>query len=306
IDNDEFYCHLLVLQSYSTFFDEMNDCKDIDLSDSIVTSKAFSIIYDWMISSMNESYQLLRRDNILEIFMASQYLGIKELEEQCWAFIDNDELFSEDTAFLLYLEAKKIGNTTVMELMVPKIMKFFLMLVSTKNFLELSVGELCLLLKSNYICINRYCLSVSTSQQYITARGCSNANGRSLNIDPLLEKLDISKIEWLHPLKSIKQKWIVILKLLHWFFAQYVIKILHKYIVLIPSRNKWLYIMKEEWYQIQHKFINEKINNGYVLLQQPVKIKKYNKLGVNRLTTSSSGLRIITKYIYKFFLSSVK
>ncbi|XP_032676022.1 uncharacterized protein LOC116846387 isoform X1 [Odontomachus brunneus] len=153
IDNDEFYCHLLVLQSYSTFFDEKN-CKDIDLSDSTVTSKAFSIIYDWMISSMNESYQLLRRDNILEIFMASQYLGIKELEEQCWAFIDNDELFSEDTAFLLYLEAKKIGNTAVMELMVPRIMKFFLMLVSTKDFLELSVDELCLLLKSNYICVN--------------------------------------------------------------------------------------------------------------------------------------------------------
>ncbi|XP_032676027.1 telomerase reverse transcriptase-like isoform X2 [Odontomachus brunneus] len=122
-----------------------------------------------------------------------------------------------------------------------------------------------------------------------------NANGGLLNIDPLLEKLDISKIEWLHPLKSIKQKWIVILKLLHWFFAQYIIKILHKYIVLIPSRNKWLFIMKEEWYQIQHKFINEKINNGYILLKKPVKNEKYNKLSVNRLTTSSSGLRIITK-----------
>ncbi|XP_067210524.1 uncharacterized protein [Linepithema humile] len=153
IDQDAFYCHLLVLQSYSTFFDEKND-KDINLSGSSVTSKAFSIIYDWMISPISESYQLLRRDNILEIFMAAQYLGIKELEEQCWAFIDNDELFSEDTAFLLYLEAKKIGNTAVMELMVPRIMKFFLMLVSTKDFLELSVDELCLLLKSNYICVN--------------------------------------------------------------------------------------------------------------------------------------------------------
>lgn len=32
IDHDEFHCHLLVLQSYSTFFDEKN-CNDIDLSD---------------------------------------------------------------------------------------------------------------------------------------------------------------------------------------------------------------------------------------------------------------------------------
>ncbi|KAK2583127.1 hypothetical protein KPH14_009152 [Odynerus spinipes] len=153
IDQDEFHCHLLVLQSYSTFFDEKNS-KDIDLTGSNVTSRAFSIIYDWMISPTSESCHLLRRDNILEIFMAAQYLGVKELEEQCWAFIDNDELFTEDTAFLLYMEAKKIDNTAVMELMVPRIMKFFLMLVSTKDFLELSVDELCLLLKSNYICVN--------------------------------------------------------------------------------------------------------------------------------------------------------
>ncbi|XP_054006973.1 uncharacterized protein LOC128891506 [Hylaeus anthracinus] len=153
IDQDEFHCHLLVLQSYSAFFDEKN-CKDVDLAGSDVSSKAFSIIYDWMISSQNESCHLLHRDNILEVFVAAQYLGIKELEEQCWAFIDNDELFTEDTAFLLYLEAKKIKNTAVMELMLPRIMKFFLMLVSTSDFLELSVDELCLLLKSNYICVN--------------------------------------------------------------------------------------------------------------------------------------------------------
>ncbi|XP_003692376.2 kelch-like protein 35 [Apis florea] len=107
-----------------------------------------------MISPQIESYRLLQRDNILEMFTASQYLGIKELEEQCWAFIDNDELFSEDTAFLLYLEAKKVRNTAVMELMVPRIMKFFLMLVSTKDFLDLAVDELCLLLRSNYISVN--------------------------------------------------------------------------------------------------------------------------------------------------------
>ncbi|CAK9823145.1 unnamed protein product [Anthophora retusa] len=153
IDQDEFHCHLLVLQSYSSFFDEKN-CKEIDLTGSEVSSKAFSIIYDWMINSQNESCRLLQRDNILEIFRAAQYLEMKELEEQCWAFIDNDELFTEDTAFLLYLEAKKVQNTAVMELMVPRIMKFFLMLVGTKDFLELSVDELCLLLKSNYISVN--------------------------------------------------------------------------------------------------------------------------------------------------------
>lgn len=84
---------------------------------------------------------------------------LAELEEQCWAFIDNEELFCEDTAFLLYLEARKIGNTAVMELMVPRIMQFFLLLVGTRDFLELSVDELCRLLRSNYICVNRLVVS---------------------------------------------------------------------------------------------------------------------------------------------------
>ncbi|KAL7293089.1 hypothetical protein TKK_0013247 [Trichogramma kaykai] len=153
IGNDEFHCHLLVLQCYSAFFDSKN-AKIVDLTESCVTSKGFSIIYDWMICPTNDSYHLLLRDNILEIFLAAQFLEIKELEEQCWAFIDNEELFSEDTAFLLYLEARKIGNTAIMELMIPRIMKFFLMLVSSSDFLELSVGELCLLLRSNYISVN--------------------------------------------------------------------------------------------------------------------------------------------------------
>ncbi|XP_014206111.1 uncharacterized protein LOC106637731 [Copidosoma floridanum] len=153
IGNDEFHCHLLVLQSYSAYFDDKN-VKQMDLTGSSVTSRVFSIIYDWMLSPSRESCHLLKRDNILEVFIASQFLGIKELEEQCWAFIDNDELFREDTAFLLYLDARKVGNTAVMELMLPRIMKFFLLLVSTKDFLELAVQELCLLLRSNYISVN--------------------------------------------------------------------------------------------------------------------------------------------------------
>lgn len=106
------------------------------------------------------------------------------MEEQCWAFIDNDDLFSEDTAFLLYLEARKSKNTAVMELMVPRIMKFFLMLVSTRDFLELSFEELCLLLKSNYISVNRYS-SVFFSPASLSFRSlppnpdCSSAKWRS-------------------------------------------------------------------------------------------------------------------------------
>lgn len=44
-----------------------------------------------------------------------------DLEDQCWSFIVNENLFSEDTAFALFREARKKGMTPVMDLMVNAI-----------------------------------------------------------------------------------------------------------------------------------------------------------------------------------------
>lgn len=90
-----------------------------------------------------------------------------ELEEQCWAFVDCEELFIEDTAFILYLEAKKFGISAIMELMIPRIMKFFLTLVSSKDFLELQLDELFVLLSSNYISVHRSVFPKTFSQSHI-------------------------------------------------------------------------------------------------------------------------------------------
>lgn len=80
-----------------------------------MTSKAFSIIYDWMISPINESYQLLRRDNILEIFMAAQYLGIKGVILTYMSFILKDDKFffsqsrdNENLIKYIYISINKI------------------------------------------------------------------------------------------------------------------------------------------------------------------------------------------------------
>uniref|UniRef100_A0A1B6D328 BTB domain-containing protein n=1 Tax=Clastoptera arizonana TaxID=38151 RepID=A0A1B6D328_9HEMI len=153
IDNHEFKCHLLVLQCYSSFFSEKTGPK-IELSQDVVTKYAFEQIYNWMLDLDIESVHIFNRYNILEIITAAEYLKVKELVEQCWAFIDNKELFSEDNAYKLYVDARHRANVNVMELMVPRIKKFFLPLVSSKDFLSLTVHEVCLFLRSNYIIIN--------------------------------------------------------------------------------------------------------------------------------------------------------
>lgn len=114
--------------------------------------------------------------------------------------------------------------------------------------------------------------------------------------------LQISKIPWLHPLKDTEKKWIIILKLLHWFLAQYIIKILHKYIVLIPIKRRWVYIRKDVWHQMQYTFINEKVKRGDLISYQgtPKIQDEITFIKKNKLLLSSSGLRLVVMYIHKF------
>ncbi|KAJ8722571.1 hypothetical protein PYW07_003751 [Mythimna separata] len=152
IGDEEFHCHYIVLQVYSSFFD-INPHREIELPTANVSPEAFQTIYEWMIFNGNESNKLLKRENILDLFYAAQYLAIKDLEDQCWSFIVNENLFTEDTAFALFREARKKGMTPVMDLMVPRVMKFFLPLVASKDFINLETDELMIFLKSNYISV---------------------------------------------------------------------------------------------------------------------------------------------------------
>ncbi|XP_026329412.1 uncharacterized protein LOC113237250 isoform X2 [Hyposmocoma kahamanoa] len=153
IGGEEFHCHRVVLQIYSTFFDNMNHHREIELPSNSVSPEAFHAIYEWMIFSGADSNKILKRDNVLDLFCAAQFLCIKDLEDQCWSFIVNENMFTEDSAFALFRQARLKGMTPVMELMVPRVMRFFLPLVASKDFLELEAEEVTIFLKSNYICV---------------------------------------------------------------------------------------------------------------------------------------------------------
>lgn len=153
IDNEEFNCHLIVLQCYSEVFDNYVAVKKVELPADRCSPSSFAFIYEWMITG-DPSYKELNRENALDIFNAAKYLKIKDLIEQCWAFIDNTEVFTEDTAFLLYVDAKTKSLPEVRELMLPRIQKFFLMLVSSQDWLDLDLEDVKNFLTSNYICVN--------------------------------------------------------------------------------------------------------------------------------------------------------
>lgn len=104
-------------------------------------------------------------------------------------------------------------------------------------------------------------------------------------------------------------RWIVVIKLLHWFFAQYVIKILHKYVVLSSVKGQWVYIAKDDWCNMQKEFIKEKEETHCLVPWTPKSVKpKWDlPVGVYKFIPSSSGLRalFITKYKKTIFTYSL-
>ncbi|XP_024868448.1 telomerase reverse transcriptase-like [Temnothorax curvispinosus] len=132
-----------------------------------------------------------------------------------------------------------------------------------------------------------------------TVRRTENATGALLDLQPLFKKLDISDIRWLHSIDNSIVQWIIILKLLHWFFTQYVIKILHKYVVLKEIHNQWVYITKDNWCKMQEEFIREKENT--LGLVPDTTLNKTHNIGTYKFIPGSSGLRalFITKYDVK-------
>ncbi|XP_018360294.1 PREDICTED: telomerase reverse transcriptase-like isoform X1 [Trachymyrmex cornetzi] len=115
------------------------------------------------------------------------------------------------------------------------------------------------------------------------------ATGASLVMELLFRKLDISKINWLHSVDDATIQWIIILKLLHWFFAQYIIKILHKYVVLIAIRKQWIYITKDDWCNMQNEYIKEKEKSGSLVPYMTSNKKRIT--GTYKFIPGSSGLR---------------
>uniref|UniRef100_A0A1A9WFC5 BTB domain-containing protein n=1 Tax=Glossina brevipalpis TaxID=37001 RepID=A0A1A9WFC5_9MUSC len=145
-----FNCHMIVLQCYSDFFMGCSNEILIQLPDKKITPRAFMMIYNWMLTED----PLVQREGMLELFIAANFLGIKELINQCWLCMDDDVRFRDDAAFLLYLEARTYQIETLDQLMLMRICKFFLTLVASKEFLLMSAKEVCTLLSSSTIGVN--------------------------------------------------------------------------------------------------------------------------------------------------------
>lgn len=150
ISDKSFPCHMIALQAYSKFFYDLGNASVLSLPAEKVTPAAFKLIYEWIISDKPR----VQQRHLLEVVIAAKFLKISELTEQCWACLESERHFSEDKAFVMYLESRARGENTIQDLMMNRVSKFFLTIVACKEFLDLDVDEVVRLLKLNTIGIH--------------------------------------------------------------------------------------------------------------------------------------------------------
>ncbi|XP_043063300.1 kelch-like protein diablo [Drosophila ficusphila] len=140
--------HLIVLQCFSRTICDLGQKAVVELPEEQVTPRAFSLIYDWMI----EDRPLLPRLGILEVLQAARYLQVPQLIAQCDYCLSAG--IAEDSAMMLYLEARILKVEQEYRHLLSRVSKFFLPLVATREFLRLPLAPLLVLLTSNHVGVN--------------------------------------------------------------------------------------------------------------------------------------------------------
>ncbi len=151
VDKTSFNCQMLILQSYSNFFlNRSRHEKVIELNEKKVSAEIFFKIYRWMISSS----KFLDRESLIEMMSAAEYLQIEKLLKQCWEIVKQVEWFQEKEAFLLYLDAKEKKIEKVQTLMRQQVKKYFLTIVSARDFVEMEFNEVANWLRMDTLGVN--------------------------------------------------------------------------------------------------------------------------------------------------------
>ncbi|EDW80858.1 uncharacterized protein Dwil_GK11754 [Drosophila willistoni] len=150
VEDRVFDCHLAVLQVYTEYFRQFK-CKDIiKISEPHVKAVGFEKVYEWMIDEKVTP----QREHIVELYMAARYFNMPDLIKQLWCRFDNTKLFNEAEAFKVYLEAVPYEIPMLHHLMISRIQMFFLLAVTTEEFLQLEPQHVHQLLAASNVCVN--------------------------------------------------------------------------------------------------------------------------------------------------------
>ncbi|KAH8420345.1 hypothetical protein KR009_009460 [Drosophila setifemur] len=141
--NDRYRCFKCVLQNYAKIYAArrfMEQLPQLELGQELGREPG---------QGAEVEQELLAR------VVADEVLQIPELLRQLWSSLEKMEFFNEDAAFKAYLEARRHPQARILrELMLTRISRVFLCIVSSTFFLDFSEHELTHILRNCYLSVN--------------------------------------------------------------------------------------------------------------------------------------------------------
>lgn len=150
VKGHRFACHLPLLQVSTAYFKSITGIKEVVIDAEEVTQVGFWKAYNWLVHMDAKP----EREHIVEMYLVARYLDMKDLLNQLWFYFDNNQLFNEGTAFKLYLEMLPYKTSSLQQLMLSRVRRFFYSAICTAEFIDLPVDKVFDLLSSNVISVN--------------------------------------------------------------------------------------------------------------------------------------------------------
>ncbi|XP_062129306.1 uncharacterized protein LOC133841061 [Drosophila sulfurigaster albostrigata] len=150
----KFHCQLDILQMYSSCVlpKSKQTPYKMRLPEDEVTPDAFKAIYNWMTHDAPVQMEKFNKRSLIEFYKAAKYLSIAELNDAICDILD--KIRHEGEAFDMLLAFARFGLTDFEQLFLSRISRFFLTIVSSLEFMELSLSSIRQLLSSSFLGVN--------------------------------------------------------------------------------------------------------------------------------------------------------
>ncbi|XP_051861882.1 uncharacterized protein LOC127565754 [Drosophila albomicans] len=150
----KFHCQLDILQLYSSSVlpNPKQTPYKMRLPEDQVKPDAFKAIYSWMTHDAPVQLEKFNKRSLIEFYKAAKYLSVAELNDAVGNVLD--KIRHEGEAFDMLLAFARFGLTDFEQLFLSRISRFFLTIVSSLEFMELSLSSIRQLLSSSFLGVN--------------------------------------------------------------------------------------------------------------------------------------------------------
>jgi len=122
----------------------------------VMSSQDFPSLMDWILMEENQKRGVIDRENAVGLFSGATFLGISQLRDDAYHFIQNHVEEGDPAILQMYEEARDRHSSELVSLLASKLAGLFPKIYKSRQFLRMSPRELILVLSADNIVIKRW------------------------------------------------------------------------------------------------------------------------------------------------------